>query len=116
MTTITTSLSSNNNNNIKLCSTCNEQKPVNKFYKNCTTKDGLRSQCINCFSNNRTIRRRADPYKYSTYEPVNPVYCDICDTNLKPKNFQKHLIGVRHKAKTKQLEKNNILEQQKKIL
>lgn len=32
----------------KVCSHCKQEKPVSEFYPSSTTKDGYRSQCIEC--------------------------------------------------------------------
>lgn len=109
MTTSITSLSSstdnNNDNNIKLCNICNVYKTINDFYKNSCAKDGLRPHCIKCFNEIRSVNGKVYTQRYNRYEPVQRPYCNICDCELLPKNFEKHLNGIRHKRKTKQLEK-----------
>jgi len=46
----------------KICTQCNEEKPITEFYKNKVSKDFHKTQCKKCYNSNR------EDYKKSYYE------------------------------------------------
>lgn len=108
----------NNTENTKLCHTCNLYKTINNFYKDSGKKDGLQTQCIDCYNFRRSVKYSEAPHRFNSYEPTERKFCDVCDCELRAINYNKHLIGTRHQTKVKQLlnKIKNIDKEKKQIL
>jgi hypothetical protein len=50
----------------KRCSSCQEELPVAMFHRNITQKDGLRTNCKKCSTNEKRIYDKANPIKVQT--------------------------------------------------
>lgn len=55
----------------KICSKCNILKDLNEYYKAKTGKDGLRSDCKECYKQDHKTRREANPNYMKDYYKVN---------------------------------------------
>jgi len=52
----------------KICSRCNETKPLDRFHKNGSRKDGLADWCKSCANADQRERRAENPDKMRAYD------------------------------------------------
>ena len=51
----------------KVCNKCNTQKPIDSFFKNKCTKDGLQVYCKVCHTEDTNNRKASNPQRYKDY-------------------------------------------------
>lgn len=54
----------------KVCIRCEEEQPVENFYKRITNKDGLDKTCKKCYSEKRRVKRDPSPEITKTLETL----------------------------------------------
>ena len=53
--------------NTKICRVCEEKKPISKFYKAKTNKDGYMNTCILCWYQKTVLYRKKNREKYNSW-------------------------------------------------
>lgn len=117
-------LRKNETENTKICSTCEQLLPLDRFSNNKKSRRGKRSECKKCVQQNRinkkiTNKENVEKYSYikskREQEPENMKYCPKCDRYFelngfhKTKRGRKGVMGSCKECRTKYWDKvNNI--------